>query len=115
VQVSGAGFAALIATAGYNLAAGYAAAKRRDIATHQRCMVRMVGGAYGVFPFKQIFVVLSSFVLPGHWAYAAGVWLSWPIGAMLCKSMYVCTFICNFVSHAHATLDSSSRMFAIWV
>ena len=45
-------------------------------------MVRMVGLAYGVFPFKHIFVVLSSFLLPGHWAYAAGVWLSSPVGAL---------------------------------
>ena len=52
MQVSGAGFAALIVAAAYNLGAGYAAARRRDIAQHQRCMVRMVGLAYGVFPFK---------------------------------------------------------------
>lgn len=81
-QVSGAGFAALIAAAGYNLAAGYAAARRRDIAAHQRCMVRMVGLAYGVFPFKHIYVVLASLLLPGHWAYAAAVWLSSPTGEL---------------------------------
>ena len=84
VQVSGAGFAALIAAAGYNLAAGYAAARRRDIAAHQRCMVRMVGLAYGVFPFKHLYVVLASFFLPGHWAYAAAVWLSSPTGEPAC-------------------------------
>jgi uncharacterized membrane protein YozB (DUF420 family) len=82
--VSGAGFAALIAAAGCNLAAGYVAARRRDIATHQRCMIRMVGLAYGVFPFKHLYVVLASLLLPGHWAYAAAVWLSSPTGEPAC-------------------------------
>lgn len=93
MQVSGAGFAALIAAAGYNLAAGYAAARRRDIAAHQRCMVRMVGLAYGVFPFKHIYVVLASFLLPGHWAYAAAVWLSSPTGEL---------WLCAQVMHAYS-------------
>ena len=118
MQVSGAGFAALIAAAGYNLAAGYAAARRRDIAAHQRCMVRMVGLAYGVFPFKHIYVVLASFLLPGHWAYAAAVWLSSPTGELASQKLSqahacMCRIQCIVVNH-HAWLPLVRHCMLSW-
>ncbi|BDA48301.1 hypothetical protein COCOBI_11-5610 [Coccomyxa sp. Obi] len=83
-KVTGLGFAARIVAVLYNAAAGYMAARRRDIVMHRQCMVRMVGLAYGVLPFKQLFAAFPPFnYLPGQWAYAAAVWLSSPVGMFL--------------------------------
>lgn len=66
LQVTGLGFAAQIAMVLYNAAAGYMAARRRDIVMHRRCMVRMAGLAYGVLPFKQLFAAFPPLnYLPG--------------------------------------------------
>ncbi|CAL8465920.1 g5456 [Coccomyxa elongata] len=83
-KVTGLGFAAQIATVLYNAMIGFMAARRRNIVMHRRCMIRMVGLAYGVLPFKQLFAAFPPLnYLPGQSTYAAAVWLSSPVGMFL--------------------------------
>ena len=84
VQVTGLGFGVQITAVLYSLVAGYRAALRRDIRKHQQHVIRMIGLAYGVFPFKQIFTALPFLnYMPGEWTYATSVWLSSITGMIL--------------------------------
>ena len=65
-QAAGLGFAVHILATCICVASGYAAARRGHICEHRQCMVRMMGLAYGVLPFKQMYVAaLSLTPLPG--------------------------------------------------
>ena len=78
VQATGLGFALAISFSLYNLIMGVVAAKKKDIPAHRQHVIRMIGVAYGVFPFKYLWLVLLGMtnVLTGQWAYAASIWLS---------------------------------------
>ncbi|KAL3139554.1 hypothetical protein ABBQ38_003875 [Trebouxia sp. C0009 RCD-2024] len=77
-KATGLGFALAISFSLYNLIMGVVAAKKKDIPAHRRHVARMIGVAYGVFPFKYLWLVLLGMtnVLTGQWAYAASIWLS---------------------------------------
>ena len=78
LQAIGCSFSVHIVASIYSLIAALAAAKRRDIPTHRRHVIRMLGLAYGIFPTKYIWVgVLAiSNVVSGTWAYATAIALS---------------------------------------
>lgn len=78
MQATGLGFAVNIAFSLFSLTMGVVAAKQKDIATHRRHVIRMIGLAYGVFSFKYVWLTLLSMtaVITGECTYAASVWLS---------------------------------------
>lgn len=85
MQATGLGFAVSISFSLYNLIMGVVAAKKHDIPAHRRHVIRMIGVAYGVFPFKYVWLVLLGMtnVLTGTWAYAASIWLSSLTGVLV--------------------------------
>ena len=85
MQATGLGFAVNIAFSLFSLTMGVVAAKQKDIATHRRHVIRMIGLAYGVFPFKYVWLTLLSMtdVITGEWTYAASVWLSSITGVLV--------------------------------
>lgn len=74
-----------IAASSYSLLAGAWAAHIRDIPTHKKHVIRMIGTAYGVFPAKYIWVVIlaMSNVVRGEWVYPLSIWLSTISGVMV--------------------------------
>lgn len=78
LQAIGFSFSVNVTASIYSLIAALVAAKRRDIPTHRRHVIRMLGLAYGVFPTKYIWVgiLTVSNVVSGTWAYATAVFLS---------------------------------------
>ena len=85
MQATGLGFMAGIAFSLYSLTMGVVAAKNKDIPAHRRHVLRMIGVAYGVFPFKYMWLTLLGMtnVITGHWVYAASVWLSSITGVLV--------------------------------
>ena len=84
-QVTGLGFSLNITASVYNLAMGVIAAKSKDFTTHRRHVVQMVGLAYGVFPFKYIWILILAVtsVLSGDWLYGVSIWLSTVTGVLV--------------------------------
>ena len=85
LQVTGIGFAVNITASMYTALAGVIAAIRRDIPTHRRNVIRMIGLAYGVFPTKYIWVVIlaMSNMVRGEWVYPLSVCLSTVTGVVV--------------------------------
>lgn len=85
MQATGLGFAASIAFSLYSLTMGVVAAKKKDIPAHRKHVIRMIGVAYGVFPFKYLWLTLLGLnnVITGQWAYAASIWLSSITGVLV--------------------------------
>ena len=85
MQATGLGFAASITFSLYSLTMGVVAAKKKDIPVHRKHVIRMIGVAYGVFPFKYLWLTLLGLnnVITGQWAYAASIWLSSITGVLV--------------------------------
>ena len=85
LQATGLGFVANIAFSIYSLTMGVVAAKQKDIPAHRRHVIRMIGVAYGVFPFKYLWLTLLGMtdVITGTWVYAASIWLSSITGVLV--------------------------------
>lgn len=85
LQATGFGFGLNIAASVYSLLAGLIAGIKRDIPTHKRHIIRMIGLAYGVFPTKYIWVLIlaMSNTLRGEWVYPVSVWLSTVTGVLV--------------------------------
>ena len=85
LQVTGFGFAANITASMYTALAGLTAAIKRDIPTHKKNVIRMIGLAYGVFPTKYVWVIILSMsnMVSGEWVYPLSVCLSTVTGALV--------------------------------
>ena len=85
MQATGLGFAANITFSIYSLTMGVIAAKQKDIPTHRRHVIRMIGVAYGVFPFKYLWLALLGMtdVITGTGLSAASIWLSSITGVLV--------------------------------
>ena len=61
------------------------AAKKKDIVTHRRNVIQMIGLAYGVFPFKYVWIVALAMtnLLAGDWLYGVSIYLSTITGVLV--------------------------------
>lgn len=91
MQATGLGFVANISLSVFSLFKGVIAAKQKDIPTHRQHVIRMIGLAYGVFPFKYLWLTLLSTtdVISGEWTYAASVWLSCITGVLVTERAFL--------------------------
>lgn len=88
-KATGIGYLAIIGTAVYNIVVGFSAARKRDINRHNRCVLRVIGLCYGVFPFKQMFAAFPLLnLLPGFWPYTAAVALSAATGVLVTERVF---------------------------
>lgn len=91
VQATGLAFAANISLSVYSLVMGVIAAKQKDIPTHRQHVIRMIGLAYGVFPFKYLWLTLLSTtdVISGEWTYAVSIWLACITGVLVTEKAFL--------------------------
>lgn len=112
MQATGLAFSLIITASLDSLFAALIAAKKRDIPTHRRHVIRMIGLAYGVFPFKYIWAVALTLsnVVSGTWLYSTSVFLSAITGVLVTEWAFQGQITPKDMAHDRVENLSATRM-----